>query len=227
MKIIPASDSSLLVVLGDAIAPEVQSAVLDLFQALQALGERRIRNLHLGYVSLLVDFDPLAMTHADAAELVQRSLDCGSHIVQTASRTLEIPVCYGGEFGPDLDDVARHAQLSADEVVRLHAGASYEVCFLGFTAGFAYLGGLPEELATPRLATPRRAVAIGSVGIAGRQTGIYPAATPGGWRLIGRTPLTMFDPRNEPPTRLLPGDRVRFVAIERAEFDRHRQEVGR
>jgi inhibitor of KinA len=116
--------------------------------------------------------------------------------------------------------VADRTRLAVEEVVRLHAGAIYRVCFLGFTAGFAYLGGMPEALHTPRLATPRRAVAAGSVGIAGRQTGIYPTQTPGGWRLIGRTPLRMFDARAEPPTRVQAGDRVRFLAIDRAEFER-------
>jgi len=113
--------------------------------------------------------------------------------------------------------------LPIEEVVRLHTSATYRVCFLGFTAGFAYLGGLPEALNAPRLATPRRAVAAGSVGIAGSQTGIYPAETPGGWRLIGRTPLRMFDPQAQPPTRVQAGDRVRFVAIDRAEFEQLRR----
>ena len=133
-------------------------------------------------------------------------------------------MCYDAEFGLDLGDVAAHNHISIDEVVRIHSSATYYVCFLGFTAGFAYLGGLPEALHTPRLATPRRAVAAGSVGIAGGQTGIYPTTTPGGWRLIGRTPLRMFDPQAQPPTLVQAGDRVRFSAIDRATFDQLLQE---
>ena len=161
MKIIPASDSSLLVVFGDTISPEMQECVLGLFHALQAMQDSRIRNLHPGYASLLVDFDPLAVTHEELVSVVE-SL-AGNGILQShkASPLSKIPVCYDAEFGPDLPDVAAHARLPIDEVIRLHAGATYRVCFLGFTAGFAYLGGLPEVLHTPRLATPRRAVTLG------------------------------------------------------------------
>jgi inhibitor of KinA len=220
MKIIPASDSSLLVEFGTVIAPGIQDHVIGLFHALQVRQDARIRNLHPGYASLLVDFDPLAFTHEDVATLVESLVSAGFVKTEADFKVVEIPVCYDAECGPDLADVAAHATLSVEEVVRLHAGAMYRVCFLGFTAGFAYLGGMPEALHTPRLATPRRAVAAGSVGIAGAQTGIYPTQTPGGWRLIGRTPLRMFDARAEPLTRVRAGDYVRFVAIDRAELER-------
>jgi inhibitor of KinA len=134
------------------------------------------------------------------------------------SRRMEIPVCYGGEFGPDLAKVAREAKLSEEEVVRRHAKQEYVVALTGFSPGFPYLLGMPKELATPRLAKPRTEVAPGSVGIAGAQTGIYPLATPGGWNLIGRTPLRLFRPENHPPTLLQAGDRVHFRAVTRDEF---------
>jgi inhibitor of KinA len=220
MRIIPASDSSLLVEFGAVIAPEIQDQVLGLFHALQARGDAHIRNLHPGYASLLVDFDPLAITHEEVAALVQSLVKAGYAQRDDDSKVVEIPVCYDAEFGPDLADVAAHTKLPAEEVVRLHAGAIYRVCFLGFTAGFPYLGGMPEVLHTPRLPTPRRAVAAGSVGIAGGQTGIYPTQTPGGWRLIGRTPLRMFDAHAKPATRVRAGDHVRFLAVDRAEFER-------
>ena len=220
VRIVPASDSSLFVVLGDGMSPEIQRRVLGLFHALQAQQDARIRNLHPGYVSLLVDFDPIAMMQEDAIALVESAVDEGAAGIADVGRLVEIPVCYDAEFSPDLQDVATHTNLPVEDVVRLHAGATYDVCFLGFTAGFAYLGGMPEALATPRLATPRRAVAAGSVGIAGAQTGIYPTETPGGWRLIGRTPLRMFDPKVSQPTRVTPGDRLRFVPIDRGEFER-------
>ncbi len=137
---------------------------------------------------------------------------------------MTIPVCYDIEFAPDLHEVANHAKIPTREVIRLHSSAKYRVHFLGFTPGFAYLGGLPETLHVPRLATPRKHVPAGSVAIAGAQAGIYPVDSPGGWRLIGRTPVRIFDPDSTQPTRLTPGDLVEFSAIDRATFDatRHR-----
>jgi KipI family sensor histidine kinase inhibitor len=126
-------------------------------------------------------------------------------------RTIEIPVAYGGEHGPDLADVAAHTGFTPAEVVRRHAAGEYVVYLLGFLPGFAFMGGLPPELATPRRAEPRVAVPARSVGIGGAQTGVYPLVSPGGWQLIGRTPLQMFDPAAAEPTLLRPGDRVRFV----------------
>ena len=181
MQLISAGDSSLLVVFGDAMSPEIQRRVLALFHALQARRVAHIRNLHPGYVSLLVDFDPLEITHDDIAEIVATAATSESASREGEARLVEIPVCYDADFGPDLQDVAAHTRLSAEDVVRLHSAATYDVAFLGFTAGFAYLGGMPEKLSTPRLATPRRTVAAGSVGIAGGQTGIYPTETP--WRM--------------------------------------------
>lgn len=219
MKIIPASDSSLLAVFGDRISLDTEQRVLGLFHALQARQDANIRNLHPGYVSLLVDFDPLAVTHDEAAAIVESLANRSYSAVANDSEVVEIPVCYDAECGPDLADVAAHTKLSVEEVIQLHASATYRVCFLGFTAGFAYLSGMPEALHTPRLSTPRRAVAAGSVGIAGGQTGIYPTETPGGWRLIGRTPLRMFDPQSNQPTHVTPGDRLRFSPINRSEFE--------
>jgi inhibitor of KinA len=224
MKIVPASDSSVLVVFGNAITTDLRQRVLALFHALQGRRDAPIRNLHPAYASLLIDFDPLATTHEEIAALVESLASTGYASAEGSSDIVEIPVCYDAEFGPDLVDVAAHNHISIDDVVRLYSSATYFVCFLGFTAGFAYLGGLPEALHTPRLATPRRLVAGGSVGIAGAQTGIYPTETPGGWRLIGRTPLRMFDPQAQLPTRLHPGDRVQFPTIDRATFERHWQE---
>ncbi|RKP49376.1 5-oxoprolinase subunit PxpB [Trinickia fusca] len=163
-----------------------------------------------GMNNLTIVFDPLAAdAQALAAELAlawERAADA-----QMAAREVEIPVRYGGEYGPDLGAVAEHTGLSIDEVVKRHAGAEYIVFFLGFQPGFAYLGGLDASLHTPRRAVPRLEVPAGTVGIGGVQTGIYPAASPGGWQLIGRTALSLFDPAGTPPTLLQPGDRVRFV----------------
>ena len=168
-----------------------------------------------GMNNLTIVFDPLAADmEALAAELAmawERAAD-----LAVASRVVDIPVRYGGEFGPDLADVAAHTGLTEAEVVRTHAGGDYTVFFLGFQPGFAYLGGLDPALHTPRRSVPRLEVPAGAVGIGGAQTGIYPAASPGGWQLIGRTDVTLFDPSAAQPTRLVPGDRVRFV-VEKVE----------
>ncbi|MGB7555687.1 MAG: 5-oxoprolinase subunit PxpB [Candidatus Korobacteraceae bacterium] len=228
MKVIPASDSSLLVVFGNEISPELHERVIGLFHSLQARQDPRIRNLHPGYTSLLIDFDPLRLTHDELSAVVQQLTLASDSTVDQPASLATIPVCYDIEFGPDLQDVAHHAGLSVDQVVRLHSSPTYLVYFLGFTPGFVYLGGLPQVLHTPRLTTPRPSIAGGSVGIAGAQTGIYPFNSPGGWKLIGRTPVRMFDPEAAPPTRLQPGDRMKFIPIDRATFEdlRRSDEVG-
>jgi inhibitor of KinA len=218
MKVIPASDSSLLIVLGNAISPELHARVIALFQALRARQDARIRNLHPGYTSVLIDFDPLKMSHDELGAMVEQSASAAGAGGERKSNLVTVPVCYDAEFGPDLLDLADHAKISPEEVIQLHSSATYLVYFLGFSPGFAYMGGLPEKLHMPRLATPRGHVAGGTVGIAGSQTGIYPVDSAGGWRLIGRTPWRMFDPNADLPTRLQPGDRVRFSAIDRATF---------
>jgi inhibitor of KinA len=146
--------------------------------------------------------------------LIDLSDDAGA-----ASRLIEIPVCYGGELGPDLGDVAAAHAMSPEDVITTHAAAEYRVYMIGFMPGFAYLGGLPSALATPRRAAPRTAVPAGAVGIGGSQTGVYPMRSPGGWNLIGRTPVTMFDVTRDEPSLLAAGDRVRFRPIDRATFD--------
>ena len=218
MKIIPAADSSLLVIFGDVISPELHDQVMALFHALQQWHDPRVRNLHPAYASLLVDFDPLQLTHDELTTVVQK-LAAAPSAVHASGEVITIPVCYELEFAPDLPELAQHAGLSPEDVVRLHSAPTYLVYFLGFSPGFAYLGGLPEALHMPRLARPRPSIAGGSVGVAGSQTGIYPVDSPGGWRLIGRTPLRMFDPQSEPPTRLQPGNRVKFAPIDRATFE--------
>jgi KipI family sensor histidine kinase inhibitor len=161
-----------------------------------------------GMNNVTLVFDPLT-ADADATRSRAASAAMG--------RLVDIPVRYGGEFGPDLDAVAQHTGLSAHEVVERHAGGDYIVFFLGFQPGFCYIGGLDASLHTPRRAAPRLEVPAGSIGIGGEQTGIYPAAAPGGWQLIGRTDIVLFDPAKQPPTALQPGDRVRFTIAEAAQ----------
>ena len=163
-----------------------------------------------GMNNLTLVFDPV---EADRDELTSRLQEAWHAASQTpaAGREVEIPVQYGGEFGPDLGAVANHTGLSVREVIERHSGGEYVVFFLGFQPGFAYMGGLEQALHTPRRASPRLEVPAGSVGIGGEQTGIYPATSPGGWQLIGRTELPLFDPTRRPPSLLQPGDRVRFT----------------
>ena len=218
MKLVSASDSSLLVVLSDAVSLDNHDRVMSLFRALRRLDDRRIRNLHPAYSSILIDFDPLRLSHEEAASLIENLADDEPQ-TDRAAKVVTIPVCYDIEFGPDLQEVANRAKIPTLEVIQLHTSAKYHVHFLGFTPGFAYLGGLPETLHAPRLATPRMHVPAGSVAVAGGQAGIYPVDSPGGWRLIGRTPIRIFDPGAAQPTRLNPGDLVEFSAIDRATFD--------
>lgn len=179
-----------------------------------------------GLASVLVELDPLASEadHADAErQLAERAtrlgLEAGERPHVAGARVREIPVAYGGEHGPDLEEVARLSGLSADDVVGRHTAADLRVAFLGFAPGFAYIMGLPPELDVPRLATPRTATPAGSVALAAGMTGIYPAQLPGGWRVIGRTPITLFDPERDPPAYLAPADVVRFVAMPSARFE--------
>lgn len=210
----PASDRSLLVSFDDRISEPARLDVMRLVRALE--GERAVVNLHPAFASVLVEFDPRRTTHEAVEALARARFEAAGDAPEVPGRSVRIPAVYGGEEGPDLAKVAQHAGLSAGRVVELHASAEYVVAFLGFATAFVYLAGLPPELDTPRLATPRTAVPAGSIAIAGAQAGIYPLASPGGWRVIARTPLRLFDPRDAPPPALRMGDRVRFVPVEAA-----------
>jgi KipI family sensor histidine kinase inhibitor len=177
-----------------------------------------VRNLHPAYCSLLIKFDASKLRHEKLQEVLREYVARMQKVELPEPRLVEIPVCYGAEFGPDLITVAELHGLSPEQAMEVHASIDYIVYFLGFAPGFAYLGEVAEELATPRLASPRRSVPIGSVGIAGRQTGVYPIATPGGWRLLGRAPVRMFQPERAKMSLLAIGDRVRFVPISREQF---------
>lgn len=218
-RFVPASDAALLAVLAAEPSEIATAAVLALRDALATSPPPGLVDLRPAYASLLVVFDPRVTTHENVARALAPFLSPPGASLAPAGRTVEIPVCYGGDHGPDLAGVAAAAGLSQEEAVALLAGASYRVAFLGFSPGFAYLLGLPPRLATPRLPAPRLRVPAGSVGIAGGQAGLYPRATPGGWRLVGRTPVALFDPACEPASFLLPGDSVRFVSVPNREFE--------
>jgi len=213
-----ASDQAVLVYLGEEIGLASHERVCKLLRLLQDEPIAWLRNLQPAYCSLLVSFDPSQVDHREVETALRRYEQRAEKMALPKPRTVEIPVCYGGEFGPDLDELAARHKLSASRVIELHISRLYRAYFLGFAPGFAYLGDLAPEIATPRLATPRKKVAAGSVGIAGTQTAVYPFATPGGWRLIGRTPLEMFRKDREPMGLISMGDEVRFRAITREEF---------
>ena len=213
-----ASDHSLLVTFGDQISREHHSFVARLLACLRAEPNPATLNLHPAYTSLLISFNPL-VTHPSRFEEYVRTLVDHLRLVKLPpSRTIEVPVCYDPEFATDLEFVARYAGLSTEDVVRRHGSPEYLVYFIGFAPGFAYLGGLPRELSVPRLPTPRLTVPAGSVALGGQQAGIYSVSSPGGWRIIGRTPLRLFDPEESDPTFLRLGDVVLFKQISRTEY---------
>jgi inhibitor of KinA len=213
-----ASDQSLLVYFGQEITIQAHQQVRKLLRLLEMEPIAGVRNLHPAYCSLLVKFDGLRLRHDQVESILRRYLERLEEIKLPEPRLVEIPVCYGGEFGPDLAEVCAIHGLTPAQAIEMHASTEYLVYFLGFVPGFAYLGELPEALVTPRLAAPRRRVPAGSVGIAGNQTAVYPFATPGGWRLIGRTPVAMFRAEREGFSLLAIGDRVRFAPISAERF---------
>jgi len=206
-------DRGLLVELGKGIDPAVNRRVKQLHRIIARERPHGVVETVPAYASLLVVFDPLQASPEALKRLIVGLCDF-EDAGPTEDRTVvEIPVVYGGEAGPDLDAVAAHHGLSREDVIGLHTGTVYRVYMIGFTPGFPYMGELPEALDTPRRDTPRTHIPKGSVAIAQRQTGIYPAVSPGGWQIIGRTPVALFDPRKETPSFLTMGDAVRFIPI--------------
>jgi inhibitor of KinA len=206
-----ASDHSLLVSFGDEVSLEIHRDVLRLCRLLE--GRPELLNLHPGYRSVLISYDPRARESGEVESLVREALSRMPSVELPEARTVEVPVHYGGADAPDIAEVAELHDMTPADVVRIHSSAKYLVYFLGFSPGFPYLGGMSPEIATPRLATPRRLVPAGSIGIGGDHTGIYPVASPGGWRIIGRTPLEIFRADRIPLTLLHMGDYVRFVPL--------------
>lgn len=222
----PVGDCAVLAVCGTAIDETVNARVMALDRAVCAAALPGVTETVPTYAALLVRYDPLT-TGPDTVTAALQKLAESLRLEQTApgaERLVEVPVCYGGDFGPNLPFVAAHAGLSEREVVALHSGRDYRIYMLGFLPGFPYLGGMDERLYCPRLETPRTRIPAGSVGIGGKQTGIYPLDSPGGWQLIGRTPLTLFDADNGGQLPYTAGDRIRFVPISPAEFERLQKE---
>ena len=211
--VIHAGDSTLLATYGDRIDPTVNACAVGLADAVRSARLPGVRDVIVTYRSVAVSFDPLAVDADRLADQMREIATAARQSPLDAEPIVEIPVRYGGADGPDLAEVARFAGCSEQEVVRRHGAPSYRVYMLGFMPGFAYMAPVEDRIAMPRRATPRIRVPAGSVGIAGRQTGVYPGESPGGWQLIGRTSITLFALDRDPPALLRPGSRVRFVAV--------------
>ena len=226
VRFAPLGDRGVMITLGEAIDEATHRRVRAVSAALDAHAPAAIIDQVPAFASVAVHYDPERVEGDPAQSPYRRIVDSLLHVLSKVSDdelpappTVEIPVCYGGDLGPDLADVARQHALEPSEVIRLHTSGDYLVYMVGFMPGFAYLGGLPEQLETPRRPSPRTAVPAGTVGIGGQQTGVYPLVSPGGWNLIGKTPLRIFDVGREPPALLATGDRVRFREISLAEYN--------
>lgn len=221
-------DRGLLVELGESIDLQTNRQTRLIASRLEQLNLEGVLEVVPAYCSFLVIYQPESI-HVDRLqeEIHGCTRQTAGEEPETSGRTVDIPVCYGSEYGPDIETVAEANGLSVEEVIRIHASSEYPIYMMGFAPGFPYLGGLDERLHTPRLETPRSAVPAGSVGIAGSQTGIYPLTSPGGWQLIGRTPLRLFVPENEEPVPYYkPGDRLRFVPISDEDYERQLRGQG-
>lgn len=226
-RILHAGDSCLNVEFGSSISLEVNGRVQQLRRVLQDRAFPGVRELVPTYRSLSVYFDPVETDAGALADRLESMAAAMGEGLSESGDVVVVPVCYGGAFGPDIKNVAEHNGLSEEDVVRLHTRPDYCCYMLGFTPGFPYLGGMDEQIAAPRLENPRTLIPAGSVGIAGSQTGIYPIDSPGGWQIIGRTPLMLFNPLREPPTLLEAGLWVRFEAIPEGEYHAIAEAVAR
>lgn len=218
-------DSCLVMEFGDEISPELNQMVRRISVSLAEADIQGITELVPTYRSLYIQYDPLQIRLEELKSRLVEIEGSLSRIDLPPPRILEIPTLYGGEYGPDLASVAEYHGMTEREVVEIHKSGDYLVYMLGFTPGFAYLGGLSERISTPRLETPRLRVPAGTVAIAGLQTGVYPVESPGGWRLLGRTPIKLFDPHKDPPSAMQPYDYVRFVEIDEEEYEEIRSRV--
>ncbi|MCD8015814.1 MAG: 5-oxoprolinase subunit PxpB [Lachnospiraceae bacterium] len=218
IRILPAGDQALVAEFGDKIDPSINDRVQSLASNILESKVRGVTELVPTFRSLLVCYQPSVIGYEALRETVLLLAGHPDTAISAQRRMLKIPCCYGSHFGPDLADLERYTGIDRDEIIRIHSGADYRVYMLGFLPGFAYLGGLDERIAMPRLATPRVKIPKGAVGIGGNQTGVYPLESPGGWRLIGNTPLDFYDPNRKEPVLCRAGDIIRFFPITSADY---------
>jgi KipI family sensor histidine kinase inhibitor len=220
IRILPLGDLAVVVEFGNEISISCNDRVRQLNQCLKKNKIKGIVETVPTFRSLLIYYDPLKISYKKLGKCIRTATDGNKASDANLKRIIEIPVCYGGEYGEDLTDVASHAGMSETEVVNIHSSVNYLIYMLGFLPGFPYLGGLDKRLEIPRLPNPRTLIPAGSVGIGGEQTGVYPIASPGGWRLIGRTPLTLYDSEKKIPTLYQAGDYIHFQPIDEYDFVR-------
>lgn len=213
IQFIPSGDAALILKAGDDISPGTNAVVRKLLFVIEQEKIDGVLDLLPSYNELMVCYDPARLDLPEITRRLEILADDMVHVALPRSNNVIIPVAYGGEYGPDLDEVAARSDLRPDEVVKIHSAADYLVYMLGFTPGFCYLGGMDERIATPRKESPRLKIPAGAVGIAGNQTGIYPLESPGGWQLIGQTPLKLFDPGRKDPFLVKQGDVLRFEPV--------------
>lgn len=213
IRYLPAGDKAIVVEFGNEIKKEINHKVMALYHAINSRHIKGIEELIPTYRSLMVQYNPSQVVYKELIDGLKELSENLDEEKLSKQRIIEVPVIYGQEFGPDIEFVASHNNMSVDEVIQIHTSNDYLIFMLGFTPGFPYLGGMSDKLATPRLETPRKKIPVGSVGIAGKQTGIYPIESPGGWQLIGRTPINLYDPYREPPILMQAGDFIRFVSV--------------
>ena len=211
-------DSAINIVVANAISPEASALVRNAAARIQAAGIAGIEDIVPTFCAVMVAYNPEIISYEELVSAIHANLDGLSAQGAETGKTIVIPVCYGGQFGPDLDHVAQFHGITPDEVVRLHTEPTYLIAMLGFLPGFAYLGGLNPKLETPRLEVPRVRIEAGAVGIGGAQTGIYPLPSPGGWQIIGRSPLRPYDAERDPAFLYAAGDSIKFESITADEY---------
>lgn len=218
VRFLPCGDCAVTAEFGNAICEDINTAVHNFALAVESLKHAAICEVVPTYRSATVYYFPELISYSAIIEILSC---CAKNLNSSlqSSKTIKIPVLYGGAYGEDLAYVAAHNGITEQDVIAIHSGRDYRVFMLGFTPGFPYLGGMDSRIATPRRAQPRVKIAAGSVGIAGEQTGIYPISSPGGWQLIGRTPLVLFDPLAQNPILIKAGEKIRFVPIDEAEYN--------
>ena len=217
----PVGDRAISIDFGQVIDPTINRHIRQTIERIKELQLDGIIELVPTYCALLVEYDAMLYSYSEICNIIEPTFEEGmANTTNELVTVVEVPTVYGGEFGPDLSFVASHNHLSEDEVISIHSGTDYLVYMLGFIPGFTYLGGMDLRIATPRLSSPRTLIPAGSVGIAGEQTGTYPSDSPGGWQIIGRTPVTMYDMSKAQAALLKAGDYVRYVPIDETEFHR-------
>lgn len=220
VKFLFSGDSALVIEFGNEISVNINKKIRKMMDDIKKENIDGIVKLVPTYCSLLINYDVLKIDYNTLVEKLKTFLNNDLETVEGEEVTLvEIPTLYNDEVGPDLSYVAEHNKLSKEEVIKIHTGTDYLVYMLGFMPGFTYLGGMSEKIATPRLESPRLQIYPGSVGIAGKQTGMYPSMSPGGWRIIGRTPLKLYNPNSDTPVYISSGDYVRYVSISEEEYN--------